>query len=305
MKILIAEDDRTSQLVLVALLEKFGHDVVVASDGAEALAIMQQPGAPRLVILDWVMPKLDGVEVCRCLRDIPQPDPPYVILLTAKDEEIHIVEGLDAGANDYITKPYRTEELRARIRVGLRMLELQADLNQAKETLAHEAMHDALTGVLNRKAILADFQRQLAVAERQNIPLSIGMCDIDFFKKVNDQYGHQTGDTVLIHFAQILQNHLRAGDALGRYGGEEFLVIAPYSHGIPEETLFERLRQAVADTPIPTSVGELHITMSVGVARHARGYTLDQILAAADLALYQAKDQGRNRVVFTPSPPSI
>ncbi len=304
MRILIAEDDLISRNILQAVLLKFGHEVVAVSDGRQALEALGKPEAPRLAILDWMMPEMDGVEVCRGIRQAGGADPAYLILLTARDDEKSIVEGLDAGANDYLTKPYRNDELRARVGVGQRMLELQDDLNGAKDALAHEAMHDSLTGALNRRAILEGLAREISRARRQNSALSIGMCDIDHFKDVNDRYGHLIGDDVLRGCVEILRRDLRDYDLLGRYGGEEFLVVAPRSTGSSDEPLYERLRKTVADTAIQTREGESFITVSMGVAQFTGEESVDHLLASADAALYAAKREGRNRVSYATSTPS-
>lgn len=298
MRILIAEDDQTCRAMLAAVLKKWGYDVLTANDGSAAWEILQQPDPPRLIILDWVMPELDGLELCRRIRAQEGSDPPYVILLTAKGETNDIVEALDAGANDYVTKPYDNAELRARVGVGRRMLELQADLNGAKNALAHEAMHDALTGIFNRRAILDGLARELSRAKRQGSTLSIGICDIDHFKQINDRYGHQVGDDTLRGFTQIIQQHMRDCDLLGRYGGEEFLIIAPGSNGTPQEMLYQRLCEAVAATPVSTQAGDISITASFGVAPGTGERTVDGLLAAADAAMYRAKNMGRNCVAY-------
>ena len=202
MKILIAEDDFTSRSMLTAILKKWGYDPVVTEDGMAAWDALQKPDAPRLVLLDWNMPGLDGLEVCRRLRTKETPNPPYVILLTGRGEKGDIVRGLEAGANDYIAKPYDNAELQARIRVGQRMLELQAKLLEARDALAHQATHDALTGIFNRRAILDRLAQEISRAERDGTPLSVGMFDIDHFKKINDTFGHQAGDDVLVAFAR-------------------------------------------------------------------------------------------------------
>lgn len=298
MQILIAEDDFTSRTILSAIVSKWGHAPIVVEDGSAAWHIMQKIDAPNLAILDWEMPGMDGLEVCRKIRRQQTTNPPYIIILTAKDDKADIVKGLDAGANDYISKPYDNEELFARIRVGQRMVELQTELLAAKDALAHEARHDSLTKVLNRGAILHGLEKELGRAQRNKSSLSIGLFDIDFFKKVNDTHGHQAGDEVLCGFVKTLQQALRGHDLLGRYGGEEFLVVAPDSTGSIEEGLYERLRALVADSRTETRAGSLAITVSVGVAGFDRTATVETMLAAADAALYRAKDQGRNQVVY-------
>ena len=297
MKILLAEDDFTSRSMLTVILKKWGFDPVVSEDGNGAWDALQKPEAPRLVILDWNMPGLEGLEVCRRLRKNETTNPSYIILLTSRGEKDDIVQGLEAGANDYIAKPYDNAELQARIRVGQRMLELQASLLETQAALAHQATHDALTGIFNRRAILDRLARELARALRQGSWLSVGMCDIDNFKNINDSFGHQAGDEVLIAFARCLQANLREYDYVGRYGGEEFLIIASGSNAQSDDELYERLRQQVAAAGIKTLAGNVSITVSIGTAVGTGKSMVDGLIAAADTALYQAKAAGRNRVV--------
>ena len=297
MKVLIAEDDATSRRMLAAVLGKWGYEVTVTSDGAEAWSALQAPEAPPLAILDWMMPGMDGVEVCRNVRALAAENPPYIIMLTSLGAHQDIVTGLDAGANDYVAKPYNNAELRARVGVGQRMLEMRAALSQARDALAHEATHDALTGILNRRAILDRLRIELARAERENGTVSVGLCDIDHFKEVNDRHGHQVGDDVLCGFAERVQNRLRSYDHFGRYGGEEFLVITPGSPPSDEAALYERLRAGVADEAIQTRGDAVAISVSIGVAHGSGEEALDALLADADRALYEAKGHGRNCVI--------
>ena len=260
--------------------------------------MLQKPEAPRLILLDWNMPGLEGLEVCRRLRKKETTNPSYVILLTGRGDKSDIVLGLEAGANDYIAKPYDNAELLARIRVGQRMLELQDSLLEIQAALAHQATHDALTGIFNRRAILEQLTRELARALRQGVSISVGMCDIDHFKEINDRFGHQAGDEVLVAFARSLQNNLREYDYVGRYGGEEFLIIATGSNNTQsDEGLYERLREQVAALAVKTKAGNISVTVSIGTAAGSGKSTVDALLAAADAALYQAKEAGRNRVV--------
>jgi len=296
MRIFLAEDDRTSRSILTAILKKWGYDPVVAADGAAAWDILRQPDAPRLVLLDWNMPEMDGLEVCRLIRKGESSNPPYVIMLTGKGEKSDIVQGLDAGANDYICKPYDNEELLARIRVGRRMVELQAALVEARDAMEHQARHDALTGIFNRRAILETLEREISRARREGGKVSVGMLDIDHFKKINDTYGHQVGDEVLVGFVRIVQRSLREYDYTGRYGGEEFLIIATGPKEVSFEGLYERLRCQVADTSLETTAGPVTITVSIGTVAGSGTSTTDEMLHMADLALYRAKAEGRNCV---------
>ena len=298
MKLLIADDDVTSRSILTAVLTKRGFDTVVVEDGAAAWGVLQRADAPRLILLDWNMPGMEGVEICRRLRDNNVPDPPYVILLTARGNKSDIVSGLEAGANDYVAKPYDNEELLARIRVGQRMLEMQSNLMEARDALAHQATHDFLTGVFNRRAVLERLGQEISRAKRVNGSLSVGMFDIDHFKNINDAHGHQAGDEALIAFTRRIQSGLREYDCVGRYGGEEFLVIAPGTIGKDDESLYERLRANIAEAEITTNAGAISLTVSVGVAPGTGLSSVDALLATADAALYQAKAGGRNRVVY-------
>jgi two-component system, cell cycle response regulator len=297
-KILIAEDDLTSRNILTAVLNKCGFDPVVAEDGGAAWDLLQRPDAPRLMLLDWNMPGMDGVEICRRLRDNSVPDPPYIILLTARGEKSDIVAGLEAGANDYVAKPYDSEELMARIGVGQRMLEMQSNLLEARDALAYQATHDFLTGVFNRRAILERLEQEISRAGREDGRLSVGMFDIDHFKNINDTSGHRAGDEALVAFARRIEGGLREYDCVGRYGGEEFLVIAPGAIGLKSQSLYERLRARIAGAEIATNSGSISLTVSIGVAAGAGQSTVDALLAAADAALYQAKAGGRNCVVY-------
>lgn len=298
MRILIADDDATSRLVLAGVLKKFGHEVAVAVDGTEAWETMQRPDAPRLAILDWMMPGLAGVEVCRRVRGLESDEPPYLILLTSMSEKADIVAGLEAGADDYLAKPFDPGELQARVNVGRRVTELQERLREAHEALANEAMHDPLTGVLNRRAFAEILSRAISEEHRHRMGLALGICDIDEFKKVNDVHGHKVGDEVLCGLVQQLASNLRAHDVVSRHGGDEFVVLAEHTGNADVALIYERARAAVADNPMPTEAGDLPITISFGVSAWREGDTADDLLVAADAALYRAKDAGRNRVVL-------
>lgn len=296
MRILIAEDDLTSRTVLAGVLKKEGHEVVATVNGAQACQALLQPGAPELVILDWMMPEMDGPEVVRQVRALGTERQPYILMLTTRGEKADIIAGLAAGANDYLAKPFDLGELCARVGVGRRMVEMQAALLASREALAHQASHDPLTGLLNRRAILDKLDQELSRTSRHDGSLAIGMCDIDHFKQVNDTYGHQTGDDVLIGFAAILRGHLRPYDSTGRVGGEEFLAIAPTASRVDAVIPFNRLCARIAASKIPTRSGELSVTVSIGVTSANAGSTADQMLEDADAALYRAKEAGRNRV---------
>lgn len=302
MRILIAEDDLTSRTMLAAVLRKNGYEVVETCNGGEAWAVLQQADAPRLVVMDWMMPDLDGLEVVRRVRQLGQEQPPYIIILTTKGEKSDIVAGLDAGADDYLSKPFDPGELRARVEVGRRMVEIQEALVRSRELMAHQASHDALTGLLNRRAILERLRRELARAGRIGGRLAVGLCDIDHFKQINDNHGHLAGDDVLRGIAGVLGEGLREYDAVGRLGGEEFLLVLPGLADSEPAAPFQRFCTRIAESPMPARSLTLHVTVSIGVACAGPTETVDDVLAAADRALYQAKQLGRNRVVVAGRP---
>jgi diguanylate cyclase (GGDEF)-like protein len=296
MRILIADDDSTSRTILAAVLKKEGHQVEATVNGAEAWQVLRQPGAPTLVILDWMMPEMDGPEVVRRVRALETDRPPYILMLTSRGEKADIIAGLEAGANDYLAKPVDPGELRARIEVGHRMVDMQAALIASRDALAHQATHDPLTGMLNRRAIIERLQQELSRASRLGDVCAVAMCDIDHFKQVNDTHGHQTGDEVLCELARIVSESLRPYDSAGRMGGEEFLVIAPVKARADSVSVFERMRRRVAESKMTTRSGELSVTVSIGVACATAGSAVDEILEASDAAMYRAKNAGRNRV---------
>jgi diguanylate cyclase (GGDEF)-like protein len=298
MRVLVAEDDLTSRTILTAILKKWGYEVISAVNGEDALAILQKPDAPSLVLLDWSMPGLSGIEVCSRLRQNQSHDSRYIIILTAKSEKKHVVEGLNAGANDYIVKPYDNDELQARINVGKRMVEMQSELENAKSALIHEVMHDSLTGVYNRKAILNMLKKELARTVRNDEILCVGMCDLDHFKAVNDKYGHQTGDEILHGFTRLISASLREYDYIGRYGGEEFLIIIPACGYTGKKIAFSRLCELISGSKIRTRSGDISITVSIGVTQSDGNDSIDTILSKADNALYKAKEMGRNCVCY-------
>jgi len=296
MKILIAEDDFTSRAILTELLNKYGYEVVPTVNGRQAWETLRQPDAPRLAILDWMMPEMDGLEVCRRLRQLQTDQPPYVIMLTTKGEDADIIAGLDAGADDYLAKPFNPGVLRARVNVGQRMIDMQNSLLTARNALAYEARHDPLTCLYNRRAIADILAKEISRERRLRNGLALGICDIDYFKKINDTYGHLVGDEVLCEVARQLKKSLRQYDFVGRFGGEEFIVIVPGVTDQDLDSLFDRLRTTIAVNQIPTKAGSVSITISIGVANWQENDTEDDLLSAADTALYRAKSEGRNRV---------
>lgn len=295
MKILIADDDAVSRRLLEATLTRWGYEVVVAQDGSRAWEILQREDAPRLAILDWVMPGLDGPQICQQVRGRADPAYTYLILLTAKSEKEELVKGMEAGADDFLSKPFHAEELRARLRAGIRILELE-------ESLRVQATHDSLTGLWNRAATLDLLRRELSRAKRLGTPVSVVMADIDHFKRINDTHGHLAGDVVLREVARRISSSVRDYDVTGRFGGEEFLIVFPSCTAQTAVKQAERLRARVLKDPVETPEGPVSVTLSLGVAASeaVTGVDPDSLLRAADTALYQAKGQGRNRVEVAP-----
>jgi len=296
-RILIAEDDPVSRRMLESILVKWGYEVTVVVDGLQALRVLDGADAPRLAVLDWMMPEMEGVQVCQRLRERKDPPYVYVLLLSARSQKRDLLQGLDLGADDYLTKPFDALELRARLHVGERILDLQDDLLAAQEALRFRATHDALTGISNRAAILEALGREMSRQLRDNHPLGIIMADIDHFKNVNDTFGHLSGDDVLRTVAQRLRESTRPYDSVGRYGGEEFLIVAPSSDIPGTMALAERIRKYIESQPVVAQAGPIRVSVSLGVAVNTPPSCIDikTLLQLADDALYRAKKNGRNR----------
>ncbi len=298
MKILAAEDNPVFQSMLRSMLNKWNYETIMARDGVEAWDVLQAEDAPRLAILDWMMPGLDGVEICRRVRAARREPYIYILLLTARTESRDLVEGMEAGADDYLTKPFNAHELRVRLRAGRRILDLQEELLVAREALREQATHDALTGLLNRAAIIENLQDELARAGREFHSLAVLLVDLDRFKQINDTRGHPAGDAVLREAARRMKASVRRYDAVGRYGGEEFLIVLPGCSTSDATAQAERLRQSVCAEPFRFSGSLLTVTCSIGVASRSTPSPTDSedLVREADLALYRAKDGGRNCV---------
>ncbi len=298
MRILIAEDDAITRRLLQAHLKNWGHEVVVATDGGQAWEVLNSEDSPRLVILDWMMPGMDGVTISREIRKGEKQPYVYIILLTAKNRKEDVIEGLEAGADDYIVKPFDVHELQVRVRAGSRIVRLQEDLMLALAASEFQATHDALTGIWNRKAILDRLDGELARAKREYGHVGVIVGDLDYFKRVNDTYGHLAGDAVLREVANLVTANARPYDVTGRYGGEEFLIVLPGCDSECARGVAERLRCLLSARPLVTSEGTFVNTMSFGVAAVHGSDIIDSVtvIKRADKALYRAKDSGRNRV---------
>jgi diguanylate cyclase (GGDEF)-like protein len=301
-RILVADDSMVSRQLLESALTKWDYEVISVEDGAKAWEILQEADAPRLAILDWMMPGLSGPEVCRLVRKRNQPHYTYLILLTARNEKADLIEGLEAGADDYLVKPLDTNELKVRLGPGRRIIQLQNELLHVQELLREQATRDALTKLWNRHAISDILTRELSRSCREGVPLGIMMADLDRFKQVNDTYGHIAGDAVLREVAYRISNSIRPYDAAGRYGGEEFLLILPGCDAESALQTAERICDAIRRDPIVLPDLSLRMTASFGVTSLPRGAFAEpeHLIRIADEALYQAKQAGRDRCVVLP-----
>ena len=312
--VLIAEDSFVIRKILVRLLKKWGFQVIEAQDGKEAWEKFNKAHEKiSIVILDWIMPEMDGLEVCRLIRQIDVGHYVYIIFLSAIEKKENIAKCLESGADDYIVKPIHEKEFLARITVGLRIVGLERALQEANRKLKKMATTDELTGLLNRRALFDELKRDAYRSLREKRPLHIIMLDIDHFKKVNDNYGHQVGDAVLQELARRLKAELRPYDIVGRYGGEEFLIAFINGELNDALTVAERLRFRVCQKPFVISEKiSLPVTISLGVADFEPNINTDnekeimahlnEAIRMADEALYEAKRLGRNRVVTYSEP---
>lgn len=298
MRILIADDSLISRRMLEAALRKWDYEVVVATNGEEAWDYLQREEAPRLAILDWMMPGLSGPEVCKRVRQRAGERYIYILLVTSRKQPDDLITGMEAGADDYITKPFDQNELKVRLGPGRRIVQLQDELLGAQAELIKQATTDALTKLWNRRYIMDTLDRELDRSSRNGAPLGVVMGDLDRFKLVNDTHGHLAGDSVLQEVARRMKVSSRNYDSLGRYGGEEFLLVLPGCDGDAAECQAQRMRVEIEHRPITVEGCELTITCSFGVTSAPGGIKVpaDTIIKAADDALYLAKRQGRNRV---------
>lgn len=301
MQVLVVEDSVVYRKLITDQLKKWGFEITSAESGAQAWELLEQPSSPKLVLLDWVLPDMDGTELCQRIRKAgPARHYVYVILLTSKEGRQNMLDAMEAGADDYLLKPFDESELKARLLVGKRILDLQEELVAARESMRHAAAHDSLTGLMNRGGVLEVLDRELERARRERKTVGIILADIDHFKDVNDSLGHLYGDEALKEIARRLRSKLRMYDGLGRYGGEEFLLLLP---GCDLPNVIGRgnqLREFVSGKPVVSAGVERLITMSMGVAVFSgSGHAdVEALLGQADAGLYSAKEKGRNRLEY-------
>ncbi|MBT8340403.1 MAG: diguanylate cyclase [Desulfatitalea sp.] len=307
--ILIVDDDVVSRTVVQKYLHKAGFKVIPAFNGKEAIALFDQHFCP-IVLTDWMMPELDGPQLCRMIRERETAGYVFIILITSRDSKTDIVSGLEAGADDYLTKPIDRDELVARIKTGIRILKLEQSLKQANEEIRLLSITDPLTGCFNRTFLGDRLSQEIIRAQRYRRPLALIMTDIDHFKQVNDTYGHQAGDLVLKTFANCMVEQVRNQvDWVVRYGGEEFLIVLPETDSAGAGNLAERLRRRIEEMRIQYEQADIRITASFGVScinlrqKDVSHLTMEQIINQSDEQLYRSKREGRNRVSMLESVP--
>jgi two-component system, cell cycle response regulator len=277
-------------------LERAGYEVSAVENGKLAVEQLRRPDGPKLALLDWVMPELDGPGVCREVRKLHEQSYVYMVLLTSKESKEDIVTGLESGADDYLTKPFNAEELKARLRTGERILHLEGRLVEAREVMRFKATHDALTSIWNRGVIMDLLGRELVRSQRETGCTIVLLGDVDHFKSINDILGHPVGDEVLQEIARRLLLSIRSYDFVGRYGGEEFLMVLNNCKPQFAEARADEIRKAICGRPIQTEKGALQVTMSFGLLlSHDWGVRpVEELLHEVDAALYAAKAAGRN-----------
>lgn len=310
MRVLIAEDDAVSRMILRRAVQRFGHEVLVAEDGRKAWKLYRETPGVDVVISDWMMPDMDGLELCHRLREEKRDEYTYFIFLTTLNGKEHLLEGMQAGADDYLSKPLDRDQLEVRLIAAARITALHRQLTKQKEELEKlnfelfkQARRDPLTRLGNRLRLREDLDALRDRVERCGHSYCAVLCDVDSFKLYNDHYGHLKGDEVLQKVAKAILQSFRSRDACYRYGGEEFLII------LPEQTLestalaAERLRRAVEELAIPHEASEPGgiVTVSCGLAELSPGEkkTVEEFLKEADEALYQAKESGKNKVAVS------
>ena len=305
MRILIADDDALSLHLLERTLERDGYEVTAVENGRLAAEHLCRHDGPRLALLDWVMPELDGPAVCRQVRQKRQQVYVHMVLLTSKESKQDVIEGLESGADDYLIKPFDPAELKARLRTGLRILQLEDRLVEAREHMRFKATHDPLTGLFNRGIIMDLLSRELSRTHRENGCTTILLGDVDHFKDVNDTLGHIAGDEVLREVARRMVTSVRSYDYVGRYGGEEFLVVLNNCDASEQILRAEQIRRAIASVPVQTIQGPIPVTMSLGVLS-SRDWGLrpvEELLQEADVALYKAKAAKLRQTCESPCAP--
>jgi diguanylate cyclase (GGDEF)-like protein len=301
-RVLIVEDDQMSQTLLMSALKKEGYESAVARNGQEAIDRYSQEFYP-IIITDWIMPEMDGLELCRLIRSMKIDRYIYIIVLTGRNTRTNLVQGLEAGADDYIVKPFHQSELRVRLKGACRILDLESSLKKSMDEIHEISVRDRLTGIFNRVYMDHHLSQEIIRSSRYHHPLSVLMCDLDHFKIINDTYGHLAGDEVLKSCVKLISSSVRLEiDWLARYGGEEFVIVLPETDQAGALLVAERMREQIAATPVNFLGCEIDITASFGTVTLIPTINdtvryMEQVLNVADTCLYQAKNSGRNRIV--------
>jgi two-component system, cell cycle response regulator len=302
-KILVADDSPIYRKLVEQSLSQEQYPVLFAKSGQQAMDLFIEH-KPALVITDWSMPDISGIELCQRIRRDHKEFYAYVILLTGNTDKEEVIEGLAAGADDYLTKPFHPGELQARVRVGRRMVDLHREVQDKNRQLEEMALTDSLTGLPNRRAIDFWASRELSAAMRHGFPVWVVMADLDHFKSINDTHGHDAGDIVLKSFAEILKSNTRSSNICGRLGGEEFLVVLTHAEKDNATIAIERIRKQFEAQKFTVGHLTFGATASFGIAglRATARPDFSDLVTRADAALYAAKRQGRNRVEFEIEP---
>jgi two-component system cell cycle response regulator len=302
MKILIAEDDIITSRILEKNLLSWGYELVLARSGEQAWQALKDINL-RLAILDWMMPGMDGIEICKKIRRRKKYKYTYIILLSAKDRKQDIIAGLSSGADDYMAKPVNFLELRARLQTGKRIIDLEDKLLFVQSQLKDLASRDSLTKLWNRTEISKFLREELDRGQREKKPLGVIMLDVDYFKKINDFFGHEIGDLALLQVVSRIKRKVRKSDKVGRYGGDEVIIVLPNCDLVEIRKISERLRASVARRGVKTGLETFPVTISAGCASTENRLqpSAEKLIRAADAALLRAKNQGRNCVVVDDS----
>ena len=301
MKILIADDSEMTRMILEGRLKQWGYEVINACDGQEAWGILQKKGRPRIALIDWMMPRLNGIELLKKIRQYIKEPYIYTILLTAKKGKDNLVEAMNAGADDFISKPFDPNILKVRLRAGARITKLQEELIAAREALRVQATHDSLTQLFNRSALMDMMSREISRSIRDQSSIGLLIVDIDHFKSVNDTFGHLVGDQVLKQLSSQMKTCTRQYDIIGRYGGEEFIILLPRCGKQEVLSVAERLRNSISNTLFETTAGPINLSISLGatwVTPSDQECHEEELIRIADEALYKAKNNGRNCTII-------
>ena len=298
MNVLIADDEPVSRRLLEILLNKWGYNVSVAADGEEAWRVLQGSTRFSIAILDWMMPGMDGVQVCRKIRQSETRPPMYVLLLTAKQATEDANGRYESVADDYLPKPYAAHELKARLRAARRIIELENQLEAARESIKVATTHDPLTGLWNRSAILEVLHREIHRARRQSSPLTVLMVDIERLKEINHQYGHLAGDAVLRETARRIRSNIRSYDSVGRTDGGQFVIVAPSCDHTGALNQSCRLHSKICQQAIKTFAGDFPLTVRLGIAVGCNNHQAHDFISAADSALAEARKTGKSSIIY-------